>query len=61
MSLFCPCLSFAVTDGGNTDMPLTVQEELTAEFTRQIEQMTAISDALKMEKESSLQAFDKYR
>ena len=42
-------------------MPLTVQEELIGEFTLQINQLTAVADSLKMEKESSLQAFEKYR
>ena len=48
-------------DGNDIEMPLTVQEELIREFTLQINQLTAVTDSLKMEKESSLQAFDKYR
>ena len=48
-------------DGNDIEMPLTVQEELSREFTLQINQLTAVTDSLKMEKERSLQAFDKYR
>ena len=54
-------IAFVSIDGNDIEMPLTVQEELIREFTLQINQLTAVTDSLKMEKESSLQAFDKYR
>ena len=54
-------ITFVTIDGNDIEMPLTVQEELIREFTLQINQLTAVTDSLKMEKESSLQAFDKYR
>jgi hypothetical protein len=49
------------TDGREHEMPLTVQEELSAEFTRQTGLLESTIEQLKMEKEGSQQAFDKYR
>jgi hypothetical protein len=42
-------------------MPPTVQEELSAEFSRQTGLLESAIEQLKMEKEGSQQAFDKYR
>lgn len=42
-------------------MPPTVQEELTAEFRRQTGMLEATIEQLRMEKDGSQQAFDKYR
>ena len=42
-------------------MPPTVQEALAAEYNTRTEQLTAVIEQLKVEREGSQQAFDKYR
>jgi hypothetical protein len=42
-------------------MPPTVQEALAAEYHTRTEQLTAVIEQLKVEREGSQQAFDKYR
>ena len=42
-------------------MPPTVQEALTAEHHKRTQQLTTVIEQLKLEKEGSQQAFDKYR
>lgn len=54
-------LLYCITDEYEVEMPPTVQEALAAEYNTRTEQLTAVIEQLKVEREGSQQAFDKYR
>ena len=60
-SLLFSSLLFSSLDGKEHEMPSTVQEEMSAEFARQSASMNGVIEQLRLEKDSSQQAFDKYR
>ena len=53
--------SHGLTDEYEVEMPPTVQETLAAEYHTHTEQLTAVIEQLRVEREGSQQAFDKYR
>ena len=54
-------LLHCITDEYEVEMPPTVQEALAAEHHTRTEQLTSVIEQLKVEREGSQQAFDKYR